>query len=352
MPNETLDATIVAARLFANRWPPGRATSMISITTISVLENSPPYAPANPARVLTWASSVLSARRRAIQLPSPPPIDPSAFSGPRLAPPISDTAETAAIPGTSPTSTLPVCRSSNRPGVFHGSRVRRRTNPTAIPAATATATHHQCPPNQPGSESLYHLPPTVIRPTKISAANAPNTPRTTAYASRTQNSRFWVTGTVRDCPDAAVTHPPSRGRRGPTSLTANEAAAAHSFTRDGDDPPAGTDGGGERGDSRDQADRRPDHGRGGRPGRAPGPADARRPAARTGLPAAWRPAGRSRWSRTRCSTRRRCGPIRSSCSNGRPPAGCPSWCRSGTGGCWSRRSPSTVVPPWSWRPTW
>jgi hypothetical protein len=42
MAKETLEATICAARAFANRWPPGRAISMISITTIRVAENSPP----------------------------------------------------------------------------------------------------------------------------------------------------------------------------------------------------------------------------------------------------------------------------------------------------------------------
>jgi hypothetical protein len=42
MPNETLDATISAARALANRCPPGRAASRISSTTITVLENSPP----------------------------------------------------------------------------------------------------------------------------------------------------------------------------------------------------------------------------------------------------------------------------------------------------------------------
>src|SRR5262249_61739804 len=129
-----------------------------------------------PASVFTWASSVLSPRRCAIQLPAPPPIAPSAFSGPRLAPPISDTNDTAAIPGTSPGWTCSVCRSSNRPGVFQGRRGRRRTRPTATPPAAATATHHQCPPNQPGWGSLYHLPPHLIAPTKIKPARDAHNP--------------------------------------------------------------------------------------------------------------------------------------------------------------------------------
>ena len=69
-----------------------------------------------PTRVFTWESSLPSALRRANQVPAPPPMAPSAFSGPRLAPPISDTAETAAIPGTSPGSTCSLFRSATGRG--------------------------------------------------------------------------------------------------------------------------------------------------------------------------------------------------------------------------------------------
>src|SRR4051812_25612240 len=69
----------------------GRASSRKNITTITVLENSPPYAPPKPDQVHSCASSWPSRRRWAIQLPAPPPRAPEAFSGPRLAPPISDT---------------------------------------------------------------------------------------------------------------------------------------------------------------------------------------------------------------------------------------------------------------------
>ena len=89
-------------RVLLNRCPPGRATSRISITTMTGLENSPPKMPAMPASVFTWKSSLSSPRRWATQLPTPPPIEASTFSGPTLAPPISDTAETATVPGTSP----------------------------------------------------------------------------------------------------------------------------------------------------------------------------------------------------------------------------------------------------------
>ena len=122
----------------------------MNITTITVLENSPPYAPPKPDKVHSCASSRLSLRRWAIQLPAPPPRAPRAFSGPRLAPPISDTAETTVIPGTNRGSTCPSCRSGIRPGISSGRRVRRRNSPTTTPAPAVTATHHHCPPNQPG----------------------------------------------------------------------------------------------------------------------------------------------------------------------------------------------------------
>ena len=101
----------------------------MNITTITVLENSPPYAPPKPDKVHSCESSRLSLRRWAIQLPAPPPMAPRAFSGPRLAPPISDTAETTAIPGTKRGSTCPSFRSAIRPGISSGRRVRRRSKP-------------------------------------------------------------------------------------------------------------------------------------------------------------------------------------------------------------------------------
>ena len=63
-----------------------------------------------------------------------------------------------------------------------------------MPAAAVTATHHQCPPNQPGLESVLQRDPSLIIPRKASPANAPNTPRAAAYPMSTQNSRPWVTG--------------------------------------------------------------------------------------------------------------------------------------------------------------
>ena len=51
----------------------------------------------------------------------------------------------------------------------------------------------------------------------------------------------------------------------------------------------------------------------------------------------------------------RAGPgrgIRSGCCWGRRSRGCRSWCRSGTGGCWCRRSRSTGGRRCRWRRTW
>src|SRR5689334_2805027 len=166
----------------------------MNITTMTVLENSPPYAPPKPDRVHSCASSWLSLRRWAIQLPAPPPMEPRAFSGPRLAPPISDTAETTATPGTIRGSTCPSCRSWIRPGICSGKRVKRRNSPTTTPAPAVTATHHHWPPNQPGSASAYQRPPNPITPMNTRPANAPNTPSATAYPMSSQNSRFWVNG--------------------------------------------------------------------------------------------------------------------------------------------------------------
>ena len=44
--------------------------------------------------------------------------------------------------------------------------------------------------------------------------------------------------------------------------------------------------------------------------------------------------------------------IRSGCCWARRSRGCRSWCRSGTGGCWCRRSPSTGARRCRWRRTW
>ena len=89
---------------------------------------------------------------------------PSACSGPRLAPPINETAKTARIPGTSPGVDVLVLEVGDQPGIFAGRCVARRNNPTTTPAAAVTAIHHHCPPNQPGSESVYQLPPHPVTP--------------------------------------------------------------------------------------------------------------------------------------------------------------------------------------------
>ena len=55
---------------------------------------------------------------------------------------------------------------------------------------------------------------------------------------------------------------------------------------------------------------------------------------------------------TESGRRRRSGRTRSRCLRIRPRAGSPSWCRSVTGACSSRRSRSTAGPRRSWRWTW
>ena len=74
-------------------------------------------------------------------------------------------------PRLAPAGRLPSMARSSPP------RANRRRAPSA---RAATATHHQCPPNQPGWESLYHFPPNVITPMNTRPATAPNTPRATA----------------------------------------------------------------------------------------------------------------------------------------------------------------------------
>ena len=69
-------------------------------------------------------------------------------------------------------------------------------------------------------------------------------------------------------------------------------------------------------------------------------------AARGRMPGRW-----PRWSRMRSSRRAGRG-IRSGCCWGRRSRGCRSWCRSGTGGCWCRRSRSTGGRRCRWRRTW
>ena len=64
---------------------------------------------------------------------------------------------------------------------------------------------------------------------------------------------------------------------------------------------------------------------------------------------------RGRWRRApgmANGSRHPIGLIRSSSWRSRLPLGCPSWCRSATGGCWCRRSRSSAARPTRWRPTW
>ena len=81
---------------------------------------------------------------------------------------------------------------------------------------------------------------------------------------------------------------------------------------------------------------------GGRPARSIAP---------TASPPVARCARRSRGTLTASGDRRRIGPIRSRCWWRKGRAGCPSCCRSATGGWQSRRSASSVVRRRAWPPT-
>ena len=90
-----------------NRVAFGRASSSTRIVAKIGADNRPPYAADIPVRVFVARISSLSFRRSETQVPSPPPILPSASSGPRLAPPANDTNETATAFRTVDGSTRP-----------------------------------------------------------------------------------------------------------------------------------------------------------------------------------------------------------------------------------------------------
>ena len=79
-------------------------------------------------------------------------MEPSAFSGPRLAPPISDTAETATIAGHRARVDVFVLQVGDQAGSLVGQVGQPAEQADQRhPAAAVTAIHHHCPPNQPGS---------------------------------------------------------------------------------------------------------------------------------------------------------------------------------------------------------
>ena len=97
-----------ACRLWA------RESSSVRIDARIGDDNRPPYAADIPMSVFVLRTSSLSFRRSETQVPSPPPIFPRASSGPRLAPPASDTSETATAPDTVEGSTRWSLSSSHR----------------------------------------------------------------------------------------------------------------------------------------------------------------------------------------------------------------------------------------------
>ena len=133
--------------------------------------------------------SSLSFFRSETQVPSPPPNFPRASSGPRLAPPASDTTETATAFRTVEGSTRWSCSSSTVPGNLAGSRNSRRSTPTSTPAAAVTATHQRLPSSQPGffGSVNQRLVPPLTKPKNAKLANARTTPNNAANPISRQN---------------------------------------------------------------------------------------------------------------------------------------------------------------------
>ena len=160
----------------------GRAISRVRIDARSGDDNRPPYAPDIPLSVFVARTSSLSLRRSETQVPNPPPIFPSASSGPRLAPPASDTSETATAFRTVEGSTRWSLSSLTVPGSLTGTRKKRRSTPTSTPAPAVTATHQRLPSNQPGFFGSVNqsLVPPLTNARNASAANASTTPNNAA----------------------------------------------------------------------------------------------------------------------------------------------------------------------------
>ena len=156
------------------------------------------------ARVLS--SSCL---RSETQVPSPPPSLPSASSGPRLAPPANDTAETATAFRAVDGSTRCSCSSSTVPASLAGSRKNRRSAPTSTPVPAVTATHQRLPSNQPGLSGSVNqrLVPAFTSPRNASAASASTTPKIAALRMRLQNPGDRVKASASEAASS-----PARGR--------------------------------------------------------------------------------------------------------------------------------------------
>ncbi len=186
-----------------NRVAFGRVSSSTRIVAKIGADNRPPYAADIPPSVFVARMSSLSFRRCETQVPSPPPILPSASSGPRLAPPANDTSETATAFRTVEGSTRWSFSSWTVPGILTGSRNTRRRTPTSTPAAPVTATHQRLPSNQPGLFGSVNqsLVPPLTYPKNAKLANASTTPNDAAYPISRQNpgDRASATPSGPDC---------------------------------------------------------------------------------------------------------------------------------------------------------
>ncbi len=176
----------------------GRAISRVRIDARIGDDNRPPYAADIPLSVFVARMSSPSFRRSESQVPSPPPIFPSASSGPRLAPPASDTTETATAPGTVEGSTRWSVSSLTVPGSLAGTRKSRRSTPTITPAPAVTATHQRLPSSHPGSSGSVNqsLVPPFTNPRNASAAKASTTPNKMARRMIGQNPGDCVRATL------------------------------------------------------------------------------------------------------------------------------------------------------------
>ena len=123
----------------------GRATSSVRIDARIGDDNRPPYAADIPLSVFVARTSSLSFCRSETQVPSPPPIFPSASSGPRLAPPASDTSETATAPGTVEGSTRWSLSSLTVPASLTGTRKKPPQHADEHPGRRG----HRHPPEAP-----------------------------------------------------------------------------------------------------------------------------------------------------------------------------------------------------------
>ena len=190
----------------------GRASSSTRIVAKIGDDNRPPYAADIPLSVFVARISSLSFVRSETQVPSPPPIFPSASSGPRLAPPASDTSETATAFRTVEGSTRWSFSSWTVPGILAGSRSTPPKHADEHPGARG----HRHPPKTPVQPAGVlrkrepEIGPALDQPQERQAANASTTPNNAAYPISRQNPGDRVNATTSE-PGCDPSPEPGRG---------------------------------------------------------------------------------------------------------------------------------------------